>query len=157
MTREAIRSLPLFEGLARDDVELLAQSFQRESFPAGMAVFGQGDRAEKLYVLISGRVAIRFKPYDGDVLPVTEVGPGGVFGWSAALNRPCYTSCAIAVGDCQAISISGDELRRLCRAHPQTGVVILERLAGVIAERLNSTHAKVIDMLQEGMQAAGNG
>jgi hypothetical protein len=48
-------------------------------------------------------------------------------------------------------------LRRLCRAHPQTGVVILERLAGVIAERLNSTHAKVIDMLQEGMQAAGNG
>jgi CRP/FNR family cyclic AMP-dependent transcriptional regulator len=156
MTREAMRSLPLFQGLARDDVEVLARSFRRESLPAGAAIFGQGDRAEKLYVLISGRVAIRFKPYDGDILPVTEVGPGGVFGWSAALNRPCYTSCAVALGDGEAISISGEELRRLCKAYPRTGVVILERLAGVIAERVNSTHAKVVDMLQQGMQSVTN-
>ena len=60
------------------------------------------------------------------------------------------------VEECEAISISGEELRRLCTSHPQTGVVILERLAEVIAERLNSTHAKVVGMLRQGIdQRAG--
>jgi hypothetical protein len=42
-------------------------------------------------------------------------------------------------------------LRRLCETHPKTGVVILERLAEVIAERLRSTHEHVVEMLRQGL------
>ena len=156
MPHGALHSLTLFQGLAPEDIDLLAGAFRRDEYPARKVIFAQGDPAGRLYVLISGRVAILFKPYDGDTLPVADIGPGGVFGWSAALGRPTYTSCAVVVEECEAISISGEELRRLCTSHPQTGVVILERLAGVIAERLNSTHAKVVEMLQQGIgQKAG--
>lgn len=151
MPHGALHSLTLFQGLATEDIDLLAGAFRRDAYPAGKVIFAQGDPATRLYVLTTGRVAIHFKPYDGDTLPVADIDPGGVFGWSAALGRPTYTSCAIVVEGCEAISISGEELRRLCTSHPQTGVVILERLAGVIAERLNSTHAKVVEMLQQGM------
>lgn len=150
--REAIRSLPLFQGLVQEDVDILTRAFSRQAYPEGTTIFGQGEAARRLYILISGRVAIRFKPYDGDELAVTEIGPGDVFGWSAALSRPAYTSCAVAVEPSQAISISGEKLRHLCAAYPRTGVVILERLAEVIAERLKSTHAKVVEMLNAGIQ-----
>lgn len=152
MPREVIQTLPLFRGLAADDVEILARSFVRERFDEGTVLFAQGDPAKRLYILTKGQVGIRFKPYDGDVLTVAEIEPGGVFGWSAALNRPAYTSSAIATEACEVISISGEKLRDLCAAHPSTGVVILERLAEVIAERLNSTHTKVVAMLQQGVQ-----
>ncbi|MEW6569322.1 MAG: Crp/Fnr family transcriptional regulator [Chloroflexota bacterium] len=152
MPLQAICTLPLFRGLGTEEVQILARSFVREAFERGQTLFAQGDPAKRLYILIKGRVGIRFKPHDGDVVAVADIGPGGVFGWSAALSRPAYTSSAVATEASEVISISGEKLRHLCEAYPKTGVVILERLAEVIAERLNSTHAKVVDLLQEGVR-----
>lgn len=149
---ELISSLPLFRrGLRADEIELLAARFNEEAALAETVVFHQGARADKLYVVQSGRLAIRFKPYDGEVLTVAELEAGDVFGWSAALGRRVYTSSAVALEDSRMLSIRGHVLRRLCETHPKTGVVILERLAEVIAERLRSTHAQVVEMLRQGM------
>ena len=153
MTYEALMLLPLFQGLNPQDLSLLAELVQRETFPEGTIIFNQGGRADKLYVLTSGRVAIRFKPEDGETLTVTEVEEGGVFGWSSALGRAVYTSCAVCIIESQAIIMQGDELRELCATHPETGVIILERLAEVIAERLRNTHIHVVEMLRQGMRS----
>jgi CRP/FNR family cyclic AMP-dependent transcriptional regulator len=151
---EVIASLPMFrEGLQADEVELLAPHFNEESVPAGAVLFPQDSRADKLYVVLSGRLEIRFKPYDGEILTVAELKEGGVLGWSSVLGRRNYTSSAVAIEDSRVLSIRGQALRRLCETHPKTGVVILERLAEVIAERLRSTHEHVVRMLQEGMHA----
>jgi CRP-like cAMP-binding protein len=151
MPRDAIRSLPLFRGLAPRDVDLLAARFRRDRFEAQQTIFAQGGPAERLYILVSGKVGIRFKPHDGESLTVSVIAPGGVFGWSAALDRAAYTSSALSLEGSEAISILGADLRRLCATNPRTGVLILERLAGVIADRLTNTHAKVVDVLQKGM------
>jgi CRP-like cAMP-binding protein len=149
---EVIASLPMFRsGLRPDEIELLASGFNEETIPADTVVFPQDSRADKLYVVLSGRLEIRFKPYDGEVITVAELKPGGVLGWSAALGRRNYTSSAVAIEDSQLLSIRGQVLRRLCETHPTTGVVILERLAEVIAERLRSTHEHVVEMLRQGM------
>lgn len=151
MERESLEDIPLFHGLAPEHLELLAANFQRESFDAETAIFTQGDRAKKLYVLVSGKVGIEYKPHDGDLLTVAEIQEGGVFGWSAALGRSEYTSAAITRDESETLSIKGDELQRLCEQYPETGVIILERLAGVIAERLQNTHTQVIKMLHDGV------
>jgi CRP-like cAMP-binding protein len=149
-----IASLPIFRGgLQADEVELLASRFNEESVQAGAVLFTQDARADKLYVVLSGHLEIRFKPYDGEILTVAELREGGVLGWSSALGRRTYTSSAVAIEDSRVLSIRGQALRRLCETHPKTGVVILERLAEVIAERLRSTHEHVVKMLREGMHA----
>ena len=149
---DVIASLPIFQsGLRPDEIELLASRFYEETVLAGSVLFPQGARADKLYVVLSGRLAIRFKPYDGEILTVSEITVGGVLGWSAALGRRTYTSSAVALEDSRLLSIRGQVLRRLCETHPKTGVVILERLAEVIAERLRSTHEHVVEMLRQGL------
>jgi CRP-like cAMP-binding protein len=152
MMYKRLDTIPLFKGLAHEDLALLAKSLELESHPHGAIIFNQGDRSDKLYVLITGKVAIRYKPEDGEILTVTEVEEGGIFGWSSALGRSSYTSCAVCMADSQSLSIHGDDLRKLCSTHPETGVVILERLAEVIAERLTNTHAHVVEMLRQGMR-----
>lgn len=114
-------------------------------------IFEQGRIAEHLYILLEGEVVVNFKPYDGPQLTVAHIHSGGVFGWSAILGRQVYTSIALAAVDSVAIRMRGEELRSLCEEKPQTGLAILERLAGVIAERLNSTHAQIFTMLTESM------
>jgi len=146
-----MESLPLFQGLTPSEMKLVINRFENISFPAERVVFNQGDPADKLYVVISGSVAIRFKPDDGEVLDVAKVERNGVFGWSSVLGRKCYTSSAICLEDCEAVYVRGDVLRKLCETHAETGVVILERLAEVIAERLRSTHAQVVELLHQGI------
>ena len=140
-------NIPLFHGLAPDDIKLLSGKFEPIFFGREQVIFNQGDKADRLYILVSGKVEIRFKPHDGEMITVANIGVGDVFGWSAALGRAFYTSCAVAKSESQALSIRGEVLRELCASHPETGVIILERLAEVIAERLRNTHQKVVELL----------
>ncbi len=152
---EALASLPLFDGMTPDQIEHVARLGEVRMFSSGETLFSQGDPADRLYVLLSGRVAILFKPHDGDVLSVADIDPGGVFGWSSALGRRAYTSSAASLDDCQTFSLRGEALRKLCELHPETGVTILERLAQVIADRLDSTHSQVVDLLRLSMKPRG--
>lgn len=152
---DALQTLPFFAGLSPSEIELLSSRFQIEERRGGHDFFQQGEHADRLYLVVSGKVGIRYKPYDGDLLPVADIGPGGVFGWSAVLGRRAYTSSAVGLEDSVTLSIRGQVLRRLCETHPEIGVVLLERLAEVIAERLRNTHEHVIEMLRQGIRPQG--
>jgi CRP-like cAMP-binding protein len=156
MSIDALKSCALFNGFNDAQLKTLAGLFEGETLAAGEVIFAQDDPADRLYVLLLGRVAIRFKPHDGDLLTVTEIAPGGVFGWSAALGRRSYTSSAMCIESGEALSLRGVDLRKLCETQPETGVVILERLAEVIAERLRSTHEQVVDLLRLGIRSQGS-
>jgi CRP/FNR family cyclic AMP-dependent transcriptional regulator len=149
---EALASLPLFEGMNPSQIEDLAPLGEVNFFEQDVALFSQWDAATYLYVLLSGEVLIEFKPHDGDVLPVSVIKPGGVFGWSSVLGRGEYTSSAISLDQAQTLRFRGESLRRLCESHPETGVTILERLALVIADRLDRTHNQVVQALRRSMQ-----
>ena len=97
-----------------------------------------------------------FPGYDGPPLSVAHIIPGGVFGWSAALGRQEYTSGAQAGSDCLVVRVRNESLHRLCESYPDTGGVLLDRLAGVIAERLRNTHASILAMLSQGIDTNGN-
>jgi CRP-like cAMP-binding protein len=119
--------------------------------PAGTILFDQGDLTECLYVVVDGEVVIRYKPDDGPALIVAHVHRDGVVGWSAAIGSPVYTSSAVCVTESELLRISNSDLRRLCADHPQTGALLLERLATVVAERLRNTHGQIMALLEQGM------
>lgn len=147
-----LTQVSLFQDLDQKHLNLVAEQFNTESFAAGEIVFEQDDPADRVYVVASGKVAIRFKPYDGDLLDVSEIEKDGIFGWSAVLGRKQYTSSAVCLEDTETFWIEGDVLRELAEEHPETGVIILERLAEVIAQRLQSTHEHVVQLISQGVK-----
>lgn len=105
--------------------------------------------ARYLYILLEGEVNVHYKPYDGPVLTVARILPGGVFGWSAALRREVYSSGALAVEPSKVYRMSGTDLQVICKLYPETGTIWLDHLAGVIAERLSSKHSQVLNILRQ--------
>jgi len=149
-----LESLPFFQGLQPGDRQRILQRFHVEDHEVEEVIFFQGRPADRLYLLASGQVEIRFKPDDGEALTVSVIEPGGVFGWSAALGRRSYTSGAVCTESGHSLSIRGRDLRRIFEENPATGVILLERLAEVIAMRLTSTHAHVMELLRQGLAPA---
>jgi CRP-like cAMP-binding protein len=148
MLIETFDQFPLFGDLKPTQLNQLRPLFTICEGGAGTLLFEQGEPAKYLYLLVDGEVSIRYKPDDGPELHISRVRPGGVVGWSAILGNRAYTSGAVCTSQSQMLRVRGDELRGLCERHPETGVVILERLAAVIAERLRNTHEEVFKLLK---------
>jgi CRP-like cAMP-binding protein len=98
-------------------------------------------------------VSIDFNPDDGDPITVARIQEGGVFGWSAAFGSKSYTSGAISLTDTQLLKVLGDDLKILRKNHPETGILILRRLAEVVAERMknDTTHRQVYALLEHAL------
>jgi CRP-like cAMP-binding protein len=152
MFRQEYARLPIFAGFNGDQIRELTLFLKECQFDKDCLIFRQGQPADFLYILLSGEVLIRFKPYDGPPLTVARIEPGGVFGWSAALRRDVYTSGAVTMQNSAAFRIQGTGLLEFRAQYPTTGALLLDRLAGGIAERLRSTHTHVLDLLTRGVE-----
>jgi len=115
-------------------------------------IFEQGIKAEYLYILVEGEALIEFKPYDGPEITVARIKSEGVFGWSAMLGSPTYTSSAVCLTDCKLLRVSGTDLRKFCDQDPETGKLLLQRLTEVVAERLKNSYPQVMALLEQGMR-----
>jgi len=149
MSLKTLRQLPVFADVAERDLALLASMARRVQIEAGQQVFAQGAPAADLYFLIEGQVAIRYRPFDAETLTVSMITPGEVFGWSAFMGRANYTSSAIGREAGLALAVAGSDFRALCEDHPQTGILLVERLADVIAGRLTSTRQAILELLSQ--------
>jgi CRP/FNR family transcriptional regulator, cyclic AMP receptor protein len=152
MNLEKYTHLAFFNSLRAAEIQLLAPFFNPQTWVAGTVIFEQGDRAEYFYLMVSGELTIRYKPDDGPMMNVTRIQPGGIFGWSAAIGNPAYTSGAVCALDSEVLCIRGADLRMLCDKHPDLGKVILNRLSAIIAERQHSQQSRVNSMLSNGMR-----
>lgn len=58
VTAERLRRVPLLESLSLEVLEPLARHFVTERFEAGQAVFRQGARGDRFYIVVRGRVEV---------------------------------------------------------------------------------------------------
>lgn len=137
-------------------MELIRPLIRVTRLTAGKLIFEQGEQARYLYILINGEVTIRYKPYDGPALVVAQIRAGGVFGWSAALGHVLYTSSAACDVEGKAYRINNLDLRTLCEKHPETGSVILDRLAANVAQRVTPRHGQVVNILTQAVDRDEN-
>ena len=133
-------------------MDLLEPLFEIYTCNAGTTVIQQGMPAEYLYLVMSGKAEVSYKPYDGIPITVAHVEKGGLFGWSAVVGSEKYTSSAMAIDALEAKRIRGSALRKLCVEHPEAGQDILESLANSVSARWKDTNAQVRSILQQGLQ-----
>lgn len=140
---ENLPFLPLFQDLDPTQIELLKPLFDRFTCPAEVVILEQGTPATYLYLIIKGEVAIRYKPYDGPPITLTRLRDGDIFGWSAVVGSPQYTSSIVSETEIEAVRVRGNDLLKLLKDAPETGGIIMDRLARVVSFRWKNAHAQV--------------
>jgi CRP-like cAMP-binding protein len=143
----------VFRHMNQAYTNLLQPLLQPYSCSSGVTIIQQGKPADYLYFIISGKVEVSFKPYDGLPITVCHVGKDGLFGWSALIGSKSYTSSVIAIEDMETIRIRGSKLHNLCKEHPEAGKEILEKLANVVSSRWSNAHEQVKSILVNAMTA----
>jgi CRP/FNR family cyclic AMP-dependent transcriptional regulator len=144
---ESLPYIPLFQDLDPAQAALLKPLFEEYTCPADTVIFEQNTPATYLYLLIKGEVEIRYKPYDGPPITLTRLRDGDVFGWSAVVGSHQYTSSIISESEVEAIRVRGNHLLKLFNDVPETGKIVMDRLARMVSPRWENAQAQVQSIL----------
>jgi CRP-like cAMP-binding protein len=150
---KSLETVPLFKDVDEHILQLLEPLFEPCVCPAGTVIFEQGDPAHFLYLILDGIIEVLYKPYDGPALTITNLAPGNIVGWSAAIGNATYTSGAICKEDCQTIRMSGRDLHKLCAKEPEAGRVILNLLAESVSSRWHDARSQIQTLLNDTVSA----
>jgi len=114
-------------------------------FKKGHVLFHEGEEGEEMFIIQSGRVAIKKKVKDGEaVLAILE--KGDFFGEMAILERMPRSATAELVDDGDLIVIGGEVFGDMIKANPEIAVRMLRKYS----IRLRETNQQLELVLQKG-------
>jgi toluene monooxygenase system ferredoxin subunit len=133
----------LFNGIAAGTLEALARLARREELPAGAVLYKPGDAVEDFFVLESGRIEFQIGRDERANPAGFMLNRGEVFGWAALLEtHPHRIASARALEDSVVLRVNGRQALELLEADPASGLVVMRRLAALIARFLAGAGAK---------------
>lgn len=112
-------------------------------YPAKSTLIHQGEKAEILYYIIRGSVAVLIKDDEGKEMILSYLSQGEFIGEIGLFEKDTERSAWVkAKSGCEIAEISYEKFRQLVQINPD----ILMRLAGQMASRLQVTSEKVSNL-----------
>jgi len=108
-------------------LDLFRNETDGPTFAAGQRIFSTGDEADMMYVVLEGEVEISIR---GKV--VETLGPGGVFGEMALIERAPRIATATAATGCRLVAITEKRFLFMIQQTPNFSLQIMR----VITDRL---------------------
>jgi hypothetical protein len=130
-----LRRVPLFEGLAPEDLQRIAMTAVERVYPPGDALFREGDLGQELVVVIEGDVRVIHIESDGTERLLRRYGPGDHIGELAVLREAPRAATVLAEGGgVRGLVIDGQGIKAILQERPDAAMAMLATLA----ERLSA-------------------
>jgi len=158
--RSLIKNSQLFWSLSDAQIDKLMELCEEQSFDAGIRIFSEGDRANSIYIVQQGKVALEMEIRIGSrtrkqiVIDVIE--NGEIFGWPALTDMPVNDNSATATENSKLLSFNGDQLRKLCDEDINLCREVMQELLKLVSDRLSNakrTLAHVLSVTSHDLRA----
>ena len=143
---EILAAHPLFAGLDPEITDLLGGCAANRRFANGAYLFKADEASDVFYLLRAGDVALELSMPGRGRLTVETLHPGEVVGASWILPPYRWRFDARAAGEVRATGIDATCLRKKCDAEPRLGYQVMQRFLPIVAERLQSTRLRLLDL-----------
>lgn len=148
MTRyQILQGFKLFEGLKEDELKAIAELAHEENFEVDEVIFEEGKEAQRVYLVLEGGVALRFRlparPLTRETT-IDTMGKGEAFGWSTLVSPHRLTATAICTEPTKCLAFRRADLHQLFQENNHIGYVVMEHLATLVARRLRNVRLQLI-------------
>ena len=138
MYEDALAQVPLFQGLTRRDLQVLAANSREREYPAGAALLRQGETGVGLFIITSGSVHVSQTTPDGETRDLGDFGRGATLGEMSLLDDMPRTATVTATEPTKAIVIPVWDFRAALREAPEISIKLLT----VLSHRLRANEAQ---------------
>ncbi len=140
---EMLRRYPYFAGIGEESLKAVAMIAEERQVPAGTHLFGEGDPADTMNIIVKGEVSIQYTLGTGEQRTVDTLVAGDILGWSALVEPYKYTAVGTATKAVQLTTINAKKLRELCAKDPELGYRLTTQIAKLLAHRLEGARVQL--------------
>ena len=139
---ETVTKAGMFQGF-ESAVAALTKQLPPVDFARRWTVFAEGEPADRLYIINSGKVKISHRSSEGREHLLAVMGPPDMFGELSMFDDGPRTAGATTLTDVRAVSLDRDTLRGWVADRPE----VAEQLLRLLARRLRRTNVKLTDQV----------
>jgi CRP-like cAMP-binding protein len=132
--------------LAPETQERLAGLGSIVVYEPEQVILHEGDQANQLGILISGRLALRTLVPERGLVTILSVEEGDIFGWSAVLPGAAAQSTVVAIEPSKALVIDGPTIQAALKADHGLAASLYPRVLQAVARRLRATRMQLLDL-----------
>ena len=130
MDASTLKSIPLFQNVADEDVEQIAPFAEETTVSEGTELVREGDFSYDFFAIEEGTAQV-LRGSDH----VADLGPGEFFGEIGLLEKDRRNATVIAKSDMRLVTLSGWDLKRMEKSMPEA----VERVREVMQQRQPGT------------------
>lgn len=139
-----------FEGLDPEYLKLIAGCGSNIKFNSEDYIFREGQNADHFYIIRYGKIALEISSPNRGPITIETISEGDVLGWSWLYPPYRWFLDARAISLVRAVALDGKCLREKCEDDPRLGYELMKRFSYIIAERLQGTRLRLLDLYGDG-------
>jgi CRP-like cAMP-binding protein len=150
ITPEIIESFSDFEDLQENEIKALATLAEEERYKPGEFIFHEGNPADRLYLLLEGRIEMMMgtNAEGTQRAMVMAVGPGEIFGWSSLVEPYQMTASAQCATSVRVVAITASGVRALMTMSCSMGYRLIQKACQTASGRLRATRVQLLSTIR---------
>lgn len=122
----------MFGGLELQGLQRARSAARVRRLAPGEHCFHQDDPADRLYLLIAGRIKLTQVTVEGRQVLLRIVEPGEMFGGIALFAKERYPVGAEAMDECELLGWDGPTMLQLIESEPKVALNVIQHLAQLV-------------------------
>jgi CRP/FNR family transcriptional regulator, cyclic AMP receptor protein len=127
--RELLRTVPIFAALSDPDIDSLAQLVSSQHYPKDTPIFFEHEEGNSFFMILSGRIKVTILGDDGREVILSMLAPGDFFGEMALLDDEPRSATAIAVEDCDLLSLERSDFEGVLTGRTSISAALIKILS----------------------------
>ncbi|MBA4147319.1 MAG: cyclic nucleotide-binding domain-containing protein [Verrucomicrobia bacterium] len=136
-------SHPLVSTMKPEHLAQVCKNASEMEFKADEIIFRQGDPANRLFLIESGKVALEAHE-EGKTVPIQTLGTDDILGWSWLFPPFSWNFQARALEPTRVIVLHGAHLLVTCEEDHDFGYELMKRISQLVITRLQATRHQLI-------------
>ena len=151
INRDTLKQIVMLTHLTDEMLDELIPITELLQYDEKEYVFQQGDRANRYYFILQGKVLLEQRIGSGITISHSSIKQGLGFGWSAMLDgtEKHYTTDAICTEPTQLLSFRADKLITLFKQNYHLGYIMSQRLLRVVKNRYDVRTEQLIKAIKD--------
>ncbi|KES03994.1 regulatory protein [Streptomyces toyocaensis] len=139
------KAIKLLTALPPPQRARLMELAREVSFPEDTRISEAGGTADRFWVIRSGAVSLDQRVDDLRRATVAGLGAGDLLGWSWLFPPYRWDFGAVAFSPVRAYEFDAAAVHRLCEEDPRLGLMLVRKVAEILAHRLETTRGKLLE------------
>lgn len=149
--RAVIKNSQLFWNLSDKQIDKLVDICEEKKYDAGLHVSTEGEPAQYLYIVESGKVVLEMEIRIGSrtrrQVVIDVLNKNQVFGWPSLSETPVNNATATATENSILLLLDGKHIRKLCDEDAELGYKVTREMVNLVSNQLSNTKRTLAHVL----------